>query len=114
MIGSGCNIGSKTFLAERGKLPLKFICPAGTSTYPATLLNKDELHCEDSAQNITAGRSKLGSCSACPTFCQIHLQLSTGQAVMLHTDDMVNDMEIIQNLTSTFLEKLSLLKRRTL
>ena len=32
-------------------MPLKFTCHGGTST--ATLLNKGELHCEDSAKNIT-------------------------------------------------------------
>ena len=42
---AGCNMGSKTL----HKLPLKFTCPANTS---ATLSNKDELHCEDYAQNI--------------------------------------------------------------
>ena len=46
-----CKIGSKTLLADRSKLPLKFTCPVSTSTCPATLLNKDELHYEDSAQN---------------------------------------------------------------
>ena len=40
---TGCNIGSKTLLAERGKLPKKFTCPTDTSTCPATLLNKGEL-----------------------------------------------------------------------
>ena len=32
-------------------LPLEFTCPTSTSTCPATLLYKSELHCED--QNIT-------------------------------------------------------------
>ena len=45
--------GSKTLLAEWGKLPLKFTCLAGTSTCPTTLSNKGESHCEDSAQKIT-------------------------------------------------------------
>ena len=51
----GCNIGSKTLLvlAERGKLPLKLTCRASTSTFPATLLYRVELHCEYSAQNNT-------------------------------------------------------------
>ena len=42
------NIRSKTVLSQ---LSLKFTCPAGTSTCPAT--HKGELHCKDSAQNIT-------------------------------------------------------------
>ena len=50
---SGCNIGPKTLLAKQGRIPLKFASPAGTSTYPTTLLNKGELHCEGSTQNIT-------------------------------------------------------------
>ena len=49
---TGCNIGSRTVLAKGGKLPLKFACPSGTSTCPATLLNKGELHCEDYGQNV--------------------------------------------------------------
>ena len=40
---SGCNIVSKILVAQRGKLPLKFTCPADTFTCPATLLNKGEL-----------------------------------------------------------------------
>ena len=40
------HIGSKTLPAERGKLPLKFTCPA-------TLLNKSEVPLRDSARNIT-------------------------------------------------------------
>ena len=40
---SECNIGCKTLFSERGKLPLKLTCPAGTSTCPATLLNNGEI-----------------------------------------------------------------------
>ena len=43
----GCNIGFKTLLAERGKLPLKFTYPAYTSTCPTTMLNKGELNCRE-------------------------------------------------------------------
>ena len=53
----GFNIGSKTLLAEQGKLPIKFTCPASTSTCPATLLNKGELHCEDSKHYLPSGAS---------------------------------------------------------
>ena len=55
---------------------LEFTCPADTSICPATLLNKVELHCEDSPQNYLAARGKLRSCFACQivVFCQIHLQ----------------------------------------
>ena len=46
--GTGCNVGSKTVLyAKWGKLPLKFTCPASTSTCPSTLLNHGELQSED-------------------------------------------------------------------
>ena len=58
---SGCNIGSKTLLPERSKLPLKLTCPADTSTCPATLLNKGEI-----LKILLAERDNLGSCSACP------------------------------------------------
>ena len=47
---TGWNLGSKTLLAELGKLPLKFTCPDGTSPCPATQLNKGNLHFEE---NIT-------------------------------------------------------------
>ena len=40
---SGCNIGCKTLFSERGMLASKLTCPAGTSTCPATLLNKGEI-----------------------------------------------------------------------
>ena len=62
-IFAGCNICCETF-AERVKLPLNFTCPVGTSTCPATLWNKNELHCKDSAQNITwrAGQVKVLFC----------------------------------------------------
>ena len=61
---TGCNTGYKTWFAEQGKLPLRFTCRAGTSTCRATLLNKGELHCEDSAQNITcwAGQVRVLFC----------------------------------------------------
>ena len=36
---SGCNIGCKKKISERGKLPLKLTGPTGTSTCFATLLN---------------------------------------------------------------------------
>ena len=84
-------MGSKTSLAEQGKLPLKFTCPAGTSTCPATLLIKGELHCEDSARNITCRAwGKLGFCLDCPiaVFCRIHLKLAMGQVGMLHSELM--------------------------
>ena len=40
---SGCNISCKTLFSERGNLPIKLICPASTSTCPATLLNIGEI-----------------------------------------------------------------------
>ena len=86
--GPGCNIGAKTLLAKWGKLALKIACPASTSTCLATLFNKGELHREKSGQNILAEQGKLGSCSVCPiaVFCWIHLQIWTGQVVMLHAE----------------------------
>ena len=45
---SGCNIGSKSVLAEQGKLPLRLTCPVGTSTCPNTQLHKGKLYCKDS------------------------------------------------------------------
>ena len=64
-----CNIGSKTSLAKQVKLPLKFTCPAGTSTCPTTLLNKGELHWDSGRtlpKTLLAEPGKLGSCSVCP------------------------------------------------
>ena len=57
--------GSNTLLARAGQAAVKFNCPAGTCTCPATLLNKGQLHCEDSPKTLLAKRGKLGSCSAC-------------------------------------------------
>ena len=84
IISSGCNIDSKIFLAERGKLPLKLTCPVGPSTCPATLVNKGELHCKDSAQNITcwAGQVRVLFCLPDCHFWQIDLQLAIGQVVL--------------------------------
>ena len=62
---SGCIIGSKTLLAERGKLPLKLTCPAGTYTCPATRLNKGYTS-RTLPKTLLAERGKLGSCSAWP------------------------------------------------
>ena len=61
---AGWNIGSKTLLAERGKLTLKFTCLAGTSTCPATLLNKS--NSRTLPITLLAERGNLGSCFACP------------------------------------------------
>ena len=67
---AGFHIGSKLLLAEWGKLPLQFTCPAGTSTCPTTLLNKGELHCEDSTQNITFRAGHLVKLLLCLSDCQ--------------------------------------------
>ena len=40
---TGCNIGCKTLLFERGMLPLKLTCPAYNTPCPATPLNKGEI-----------------------------------------------------------------------
>ena len=47
-----------------GQAALQFTCPSptplpGTSTCPATVLNKGKLHCEDNAQNITCGARQI-------------------------------------------------------
>ena len=83
---AGCNIGSKTLLAERGKLPLTLTCLADSPTCPATLLNKGELQCKDSVQNITCqvGQVWVLFCLSIAIFCLIHLQLAMRQKVMLH------------------------------
>ena len=73
-------------LAEQGQQPLKFTCPAGTSTCPATLLNKGEIQCKDFAQNITCRVGLVKGLVLLTIFCRIHLQLATGQVVMLHAD----------------------------
>ena len=93
---TGCNIGSKTLLAKQGKLPLKFTCPVRTSTCPATLLNKGELHCEDPAQNITCRSGKvrvLFYLSHC-CFCRIHLQLSSSYVARWHCKANIQFFEI--------------------
>ena len=81
---SGCNIGSKTLLAERGKLPLKLSFHAGTSTYPATLLNKDELHCEDSALKITCRAWQVRVLFCLHNSLFLLNTLAMRQVVMLH------------------------------
>ena len=50
---AGYNIGSKTLLAKRGKLPLKLLAPPALPLAPPLL--KCELHCDDcdSAQSIS-------------------------------------------------------------
>ena len=63
---------------------LEFTCPADTSICPATLLNKVELHCEDSPQNYLAARGKLRSCFACQIVVFLPNSPATGQAVILH------------------------------
>ena len=78
----GCNIVSKILFVERGKRPLKFTCPTGTSTCPATLLNIGELHCEDSAQNITCrvGHVRVSFCLAdCRFFAKFTCNLQQGK-----------------------------------
>ena len=74
---AGCIMGSKTL----HKLPLKFTCPASTS---ATLSNKDELHCEDSAQNITCRAEQVRVLLFLPNFLFLSNSLVMGQVVMLH------------------------------
>ena len=84
---SGCNIGSKTLLAEWGKLPLKFTCPTSTSTCPATMLNKLR---QIKASYIvrTENNTCLKQCIIVllAIVCQMHLQLTVGQVVMMHAE----------------------------
>ena len=76
----GCNIGSKTFLADWGKLPLKFTCPTCTSTCPTTdVITKMSY----TVQNITCQAGKLGSYSACQ-ITQICMQIMMGRVFMLY------------------------------
>ena len=77
-------ICSKALLAERGKLPLQFPWLAGPSTCLANLLNKGELHCEDSEQG------RILFCLLIAIFCQIHLQLAKGQVVISHATTSVH------------------------
>ena len=60
-------------------------------------------------KNLLAERGKLGSCSARPLavfFCQIHLQIATGQVVMLHadTDFLQQKHQIRANLFQMYLK----------
>ena len=71
-----------------GQAAPKVYLPCRQFQLPANLLNKDGLHCEDSAQNSTSRTGKLGSYSAFTIaifFAEFHLQLAKGQVVMLHT-----------------------------
>ena len=79
-----CNIGSKTLLSEQGMLPLKFSCPAGTSACPVPLLNEVELHCEDSAQNISCRAGQVRVLICLPDCRFLPNSLATGQVVILH------------------------------
>ena len=71
-------------ISERGKLPLKLTCPAGTSTCPAAFLNKGEIGlCPK--HYLPSGASRgLVQLAPLPLFCRIHLQLATGPVVLLH------------------------------
>ena len=79
---AGCNIGFKTLFSERGKLTLKLTCPTGTSTCPATMLNKGEIGlCPK--QNLPSGASQgLVQLAPLPF---LPNSLVTGPVVMLHT-----------------------------
>ena len=84
---AGCNIGYKTLFAERGKLPLKSTCPAGTSTCPATLFNKGCIGlCPKHYLLSGVSQGSAFQLAPLPFLCQIHLQLAIGQVVMLHAD----------------------------
>ena len=50
--------------AEQGKLHLKFTCPTGTFTCPATLLNNGYI-ARTLPKTLLAEQGKLGTCSAC-------------------------------------------------
>ena len=70
--------------SEWGKLPVKLTCPAGTSTCPATLLNKGEIGL--CPKHYLPSRASQGfvQLAPLPFFCQNHSQLATGPVVMLH------------------------------
>ena len=79
---SGCNIGCKTLFSERGKLPLKLTSPAGSSTFPATMLKtKVKL---DFAQNITLCARQVRVFFSLPHCRFLPNSLATGPVVMLH------------------------------
>ena len=92
----GCNIGSKTLLAEWGMLPLKFTCPASTSTCPDTLFQQMSCIARTLPKTlIPTEQGKLGSCSAClhAVFCQIHLQRGKWLCCILETLSMMKSMK---------------------
>ena len=70
----------------------KMYCWAGQAAPPSSLLPLAPRNLSYIARTqpktLFAERGKLESCSVCPiaVFCQIHLQLATGQVVMLHAD----------------------------
>ena len=70
-------------LAERGKLPLKFTCPIGTSTCPVTLLKKGELHCKNLPKTLLVKGGNWGHVllAQLPFLSN---SLAMGQVVMLH------------------------------
>ena len=77
---TGCNIGSKAVFAK----PLKFTWTSGTSTCPAALSNKGELHCEHSGQNLTCQTRQVRVVFSLPDCSFLPNSLATGQPVMLH------------------------------
>ena len=96
---AGCNIGSKTFLATWGTLPLKFTCPAGTSTCSAILLNKGELNCPkhyllSGANEGLVLLARLPFLQKCESFSVA--SITTGQVVMLHAECHFDSSDILQ------------------
>ena len=66
------------------KLPLNLTGPAGSSTCPATLLNKGEIGLSPK-HYLTSGASQgLVKLAQLPCFLLIHFQLALGQVIMLH------------------------------
>ena len=78
-MGSGCNIGCKTLFSERSELALKLTCLAGTSTCPATLLNKGNIeHCPK--HYLPSGTSQgLLQLAPLPFFAEFTCKLQRGQ-----------------------------------
>ena len=84
VLASRCNISSKTLLAKRDKLTLRFTCPDDASTCPATVLNKGELHCKDLPKTLLNGQGKLVARLLYFAEFTCNLQVATGQEVMLY------------------------------
>ena len=96
----GANIGCKTLFSERGKLPLKLTCPAGTSTFPATVLNKGVVRLCPKHYLLSGASQGLVQLAPLPFFAEFTCNGASGYVARC-TDQMfilVSRMQAIQNL----------------